>query len=142
LRLHRDARPDRRASKPQRIHQDAGNDVLTRRDIAVEPQPGRLVMFESWLPHYVQCNKRRQVRISIAMNLREVRGRRFPCPGAVDGVSRRRTGPDVAARSTPAASATARRAKDAKPFLFNELFDVRKDLKLDLEPSQSRSRGS
>ena len=28
-----------------------GSDLLTRRDIAVEPQPGRLVMFESWLPH-------------------------------------------------------------------------------------------
>ena len=50
----------------------AGSDVLTRREIAVEPQPGRLVMFESWLPHYVQCNKSDQVRISIAMNLREV----------------------------------------------------------------------
>jgi uncharacterized protein (TIGR02466 family) len=35
----------------------AGGDLLTRREIAVEPQPGRLVMFESWLPHYVQCNR-------------------------------------------------------------------------------------
>ena len=49
----------------------AGSDVLTRREIAIEPQPGRLVLFESWLPHYVQCNKSDAVRISIAMNLRE-----------------------------------------------------------------------
>lgn len=48
-----------------------GNSLLTRREIAVEPQPGRLVMFESWLPHFVQCNKSDDVRISIAMNLRE-----------------------------------------------------------------------
>ena len=51
----------------------AGTELLTRREIAVEPQPGRLVMFESWLPHYVQCNKSDEVRISIAMNLREAR---------------------------------------------------------------------
>ena len=112
----------------------AGNDVLTRRDIAVEPQPGRLVMFESWLPHYVQCNKSDQVRISIAMNLREVAAQ-ISVPRAPSTASAGDAlAPDVAARSTPAASATARRAKDAKPFLFNELFDVRKDLKLDLEP--------
>ena len=35
----------------------AGNELPTRREIAVEPQPGRLVMFESWLPHYVQENR-------------------------------------------------------------------------------------
>ena len=49
-----------------------GNNLLTRREIAIEPQPGRLVMFESWMPHYVQCNKSNQVRISIAINLSEV----------------------------------------------------------------------
>jgi uncharacterized protein (TIGR02466 family) len=114
----------------------AGSDVLTRRDIAVEPQPGRLVMFESWLPHYVQCNKSDQVRISIAMNLREVPAPisvpRAPSP-AIDEEAR---APDVAARSIPAPSAAGHRGKgaDAKPFLFNELFDVQKDLKLDLEP--------
>ena len=68
----------------------AGSDVLTRRDIAVEPQPGRLVMFESWLPHYVQCNKSDQVRISIAMNLREV-----PAQIAVPQCRRRRIAPRV-----------------------------------------------
>ena len=114
----------------------AGSDVLTRRDIAVEPQAGRLVMFESWLPHYVQCNKSDQARISIAMNLREV-----PAQIAVPRASSPARGeeakaPEVAARAMLAASATAPRAKgaDAEPFLFNELFDVRKDLKLDLEP--------
>src|SRR5690554_4494000 len=49
----------------------SGSDLLTRAEIAVEPQPGRLVMFESWMPHYVQCNKSDRIRISIAMNLRE-----------------------------------------------------------------------
>lgn len=49
----------------------AGSNLLTRREIAIEPQPGRLVMFESWVPHSVQCNKSDEVRISIAMNLRQ-----------------------------------------------------------------------
>jgi uncharacterized protein (TIGR02466 family) len=112
-----------------------GSDVLTRRDIAVEPQPGRLVMFESWLPHYVQCNKSDQVRISIAMNLREVPAQ-ISVPRAPSPATRGEDAPVVAARPVPAGSATARNAKgaDAKPFLFNELFEVRKDLKLDLEP--------
>lgn len=51
-----------------------GRDLLTRREIAVEPRPGRLVMFESWLPHAVQCNKSDRLRISIAMNLRQAEG--------------------------------------------------------------------
>ena len=89
-----------------------GNELPTRREIAVEPQPGCLVMFESWLPHYVQCNKSDQVRISIAMNLREA-------PARV---------------SVPAASAPAARGSDAKPFLFNELFELRTDAKPSLEP--------
>ncbi len=92
----------------------AGSDLLTRRDIAVEPQPGRLVMFESWLPHYVQCNKSDHVRISIAMNLREV-------PAQV---------------AAPKASAAAA-STDAKPFLFDRVFEVRSDLKLSLEPIQN-----
>lgn len=52
----------------------AGHSLLTRREMAIEPQPGRLVMFESWVPHYVQCNKSDEDRISIAMNLRELAG--------------------------------------------------------------------
>lgn len=120
----------------------AGNDLATRREIAVEPQPGRLVMFESWLPHYVQCNKSDQVRISIAMNLREA-----TAPVAVAG-----TGVEKASESAETASATASAPAAApqlasaaavaprtggstpKPFLFEELFEVRKDLKLSLEP--------
>ena len=104
-----------------------GNDLLTRRDIAVDPQPGRLVMFESWLPHYVQCNKSDQVRISIAINLREApvqvavpRGRADEAPAAVEQTT--------AASPSPSATGT-----DAQPFLLNELFDVRTDLKLKLE---------
>lgn len=53
----------------------AGRNLLTRREMAIEPKPGRLVMFESWVPHYVQCNKSRQARISIAMNLHEAAAR-------------------------------------------------------------------
>jgi uncharacterized protein (TIGR02466 family) len=92
----------------------AGGDLLTRREIAVEPQPGRLVMFESWLPHYVQCNKSDKVRISIAMNLREAKTRTVVAPAG--------------------GAAAGARGSDAKPFLLNELFDVRPDLKLKLEP--------
>ena len=98
-----------------------GKSLLTRREIAVEPQPGRLVMFESWLPHYVQCNKSDRDRISIAMNLREARVQVAVPPAAAD---------------KPAASAEPKRV-DAKPFMFNELFDVRRDLKLGLEPIQN-----
>jgi uncharacterized protein (TIGR02466 family) len=107
----------------------AGSDVLTRREIAVEPQPGRLVMFESWLPHYVQCNKSDQVRISIAMNLREARAQ-----VSVPQVSA--PAPAIEQQRAAAASAAAPRARsaDAEPFLFNELFEVRTDLRLSLEP--------
>jgi uncharacterized protein (TIGR02466 family) len=97
----------------------AGDNLLTRREIAVEPQPGRLVMFESWLPHYVQCNKSDRVRISIAMNVREAPAQ-ISVPAPRD---------DAAVRD---------RAPDAKPFLLNELFEVRRDLKLSLEPIQDQ----
>ena len=112
-----------------------GNDLPTRREIAVEPKPGRLVMFESWLPHYVQCNKSDQVRISIAMNLREA-----PQQVAVGPPARGETAPVVEPqRASSAAGAAAPRARssDAKPFLFNDLFEVRTDLKLSLEPIQN-----
>jgi uncharacterized protein (TIGR02466 family) len=112
----------------------AGTHPLTRREIAVEPQPGRLVMFESWLPHYVQCNKSDRVRISIAMNLREA---------AQPAAAQRTRDDELAARTpksdaveAPAAAAPAK-STDAKPFLLNELFDVRQDLKLRLEPIQN-----
>jgi uncharacterized protein (TIGR02466 family) len=103
----------------------AGSDVATRREIAVEPQPGRLVMFESWLPHYVQCNKSDQVRISIAMNLRE----------ALPQAARADKAPAHVGDSQAASPAASRAgSSDAKAFLFNELFDVRADLKLTVEP--------
>ena len=101
----------------------AGSDLLTRRDIAVEPQPGRLVMFESWLPHYVQCNKSAEARISIAMNLREVAAQ----------VAEPRS-PAAAPAPVPATDLVAAKSVDAKPFLLNELFEVRSDLKVSLEP--------
>jgi len=104
----------------------SGNSLLTRREIAVEPQAGRLVMFESWLPHYVQCNKSDQVRISIAMNLREAKARAEPAK-AVAGAA--------AESKHAAASAPVTRAPNlgAKPFLLNDLFDVRPDLKVNLQ---------
>ena len=52
----------------------AGDEVINRREIAVEPKPGRFVMFESWFPHYIQCNKSDQIRISIAINLKGLPG--------------------------------------------------------------------
>jgi uncharacterized protein (TIGR02466 family) len=109
----------------------AGTDVLTRREIAVEPQPGRLVMFESWLPHYVQCNKSDQVRISIAMNLREARA-----PVAVPRAAVAEAAAPALEVQPAAASAAApsRGSSNAKPFLFDEVFEVRPDFKLKLEP--------
>ena len=109
----------------------AGNDLLTRRDIAVEPQPGRLVMFESWLPHYVQCNKSDQVRISIAINLREA-------PPQVPEPKVRAEPASAAGIAAATASPPLARSTDAKPFLLNELFDVRTDLKLKLEAIQDK----
>jgi uncharacterized protein (TIGR02466 family) len=104
----------------------AGSDLLTRRDIAVEPQPGRLVMFESWLPHYVQCNKSDRVRISIAMNLREAAPQvAAPRPTA------------AAAPAVPVADVPRAKSADPEPFLLNELFAVRQDLKISLEPIQN-----
>jgi uncharacterized protein (TIGR02466 family) len=109
-----------------------GSDVLTRPEIAVEPQPGRLVMFESWQPHYVQCNKSDKVRISIAMNLREV-PRQLSAPRATrdDGPV-----PHVEQPENSPTSPSAPRAKgsEGKPFLFDELFEARAGLKLSLKP--------
>lgn len=121
-----------------------GPELLTRAEIAVEPQPGRLIMFESWMPHYVQCNKSDRVRISIAMNLREAPARTAvqtpsaavqaasPEPSPVAATSAAHAPADV-----PAAGAAPRPPRaDAMPFLFDELFAVRTDLKLSLEPIQ------
>jgi uncharacterized protein (TIGR02466 family) len=106
-----------------------GSDVLTRREIAIEPQPGRWVMFESWMPHYVQCNKSDRVRISIAINLREA-PRQTSAPRA--------SAPAAGVGAVSAANPITRsQSTDAKPFLFEELFEVRSDLKLKLEPIQN-----
>jgi len=113
----------------------AGSDLLTRREIAVEPQPGRLVMFESWMPHYVQCNKSDQVRISIAMNLREARPQVSATPARGEEAPATAVEPQRASAASVALPPA--RSADAKPFLFNELFDVHTDLKLSLEPIQN-----
>ncbi len=113
-----------------------GSDVLTRREIAVEPEPGRLVMFESWLPHYVQCNKSDQVRISIAMNLREA-PLQVSMPSTRDAAALAPAAEPRRTTSAAAAAAPPATSSDAKPFLFDELFAVRKDLKLSLEPIQN-----
>ena len=115
----------------------AGNELPTRREIAVEPQPGRLVMFESWLPHYVQCNKSDRVRISIAMNLREAPAQAALAGARPDQAATPAPAPAVHPRERPAEAGTAApraSSTDAKPFLFDELFEVRRDLKLSLEP--------
>jgi uncharacterized protein (TIGR02466 family) len=115
----------------------AGSDLLTRRDIAVEPQPGRLVMFESWLPHYVQCNKSDRVRVSIAMNLREAPPQ-VAAPNAAgpatSSAQAPSTAPEAKRGSPSSASAPGIEGSDAKPFLLNEVFDVRPGFKLRLEP--------
>ena len=111
----------------------AGTDVLTRREIAVEPQPGRLVMFESWLPHYVQCNKSDEVRISIAMNLREAAPQVAASRDAASDAPVT-AGEPKRAQTARTAAAAPMESSDAKPFLFEQVFEVRTDLKLKLEP--------
>jgi uncharacterized protein (TIGR02466 family) len=111
----------------------AGSDVLTRREIAVEPQPGRLVMFESWLPHYVQCNKSDRVRISIAMNLREAAPRVAARPAGGAAAPGRASEPGRVTATANAAAAEAA-SSSAQPFVFDEVFEVHTDLKLKLEP--------
>jgi uncharacterized protein (TIGR02466 family) len=101
--------------------QTTGDHILTRRELAFDVQPGRLVLFESWVPHYVQCNKSDQARISIAMNLRHAAERpRQRSITSARSLPADLTLPDQAAgmQSAPAVN------RQAKPFLFNELFDV------------------
>jgi len=43
---------------------------FTNTHVAFRPQAGRLIMFESWAEHSVQCNKSDKPRISLAFNLR------------------------------------------------------------------------
>lgn len=50
-----------------------GKAYFTQPDIAFKPQAGRMVMFESWAEHSVQCNKSDRPRISLAFNLRRAR---------------------------------------------------------------------
>lgn len=114
----------------------AGQELLNRREIAVEPQPGRLVMFESWIPHYIQCNKSDKVRISIAINLRGL-------PGETPASRAGRAGATAAPRTAPngdespaRSAAPGATSPDGRPFLFNELFDVNPDFGLRLEPIQ------
>jgi uncharacterized protein (TIGR02466 family) len=116
----------------------AGTNLLTRGEIAVEPKPGRLVMFESWFAHSVQCNKSDRPRISIAINLREAPAQAGETAdaGKVAATSPEPTSPE-AARSeagspSVAASAQGAAASAPMPYLFNELFDVFTNLHLSL----------
>jgi uncharacterized protein (TIGR02466 family) len=107
-----------------------GRSLLTQHQIAVEPQPGRFVMFESWLPHAIQCNNSDKVRISIAINLRQVPERSLAVTA--------RGNPPASNPSLdkPAGSAPFKQSlrAAAKPFLFNELFDIQPDLNIKLNP--------
>lgn len=53
--------------------QTSGDSFITLHEMTFKPEPGRLIMFESWLPHSVHCNKSDKVRISLAFNLRQAR---------------------------------------------------------------------
>ena len=127
--------------------QTTGSELLTRREIAVEPQPGRLVMFESWMPHYIQCNKSENVRISIAVNLREAKLTvTAPGPPAQEKASRREEAEEApAARKEghvdpgAAAATTGGGARPApQPHLFNELFAVSPNVTLERKPIQDQ----
>jgi uncharacterized protein (TIGR02466 family) len=109
----------------------SGKNLLTRREIAIEPQPGRLVMFESWVPHFVQCNKSDNVRISIAMNLRQVAERAAAAPTTKDNPPASDRSLDEHKGSAPAPQSVS---SAVRPFLFNELFDVHTNLTINLRP--------
>jgi len=47
-----------------------GKTFFTMPECGFQPQAGRLIMFESWVEHGVQCNKSDKPRISLAFNLR------------------------------------------------------------------------
>jgi len=47
-----------------------GKTFFTMPEVGYPPQAGRLIMFEAWVPHSIQCNKSDKVRISLAFNLR------------------------------------------------------------------------
>ena len=113
--------------------QTAGPGLLTRSDIAVAPEPGRLVMFESWLPHAVQCNKSDKPRISIAINLREA-----PQPAAAPSVSVEESQAAHAASSPAQPAAGERVPSTGKPFLFNELFELHSNIGIDLQPIEDQ----
>jgi uncharacterized protein (TIGR02466 family) len=51
----------------------AGTTLFNMPDVAYKPTAGRLIMFESWVQHSIQCNKSDKVRISLAFNLRRAR---------------------------------------------------------------------
>jgi uncharacterized protein (TIGR02466 family) len=109
----------------------AGQEILTRTHIGVEPKPGRLVMFESWVPHSVQCNKSDKPRISIAVNLREARPRAF-APGRPldDPLAAVGSAGTISHESAAVSRAADRRPR---PFMFNELFEVQPHLSIKLE---------
>ncbi|HUF71597.1 MAG TPA: TIGR02466 family protein, partial [Gammaproteobacteria bacterium] len=130
-----------------------GSGLLTRPEIAVEPKPGRLVMFESWFGHSVQCNKSGKRRVSIAINLREApaqaRGSTgvtgAAAAGAVAGTGSAGTeAAGTEAAGTEAAGIEAARAAPSpagaagRPYLFNELFDVEMNLHLNVNPIQNQ----
>ena len=124
--------------------QTRGKGLLTRGEIAVEPKPGRLVMFESWFGHAVQCNKSDARRISIAINLRAA--------PLVAGVADSETGQEnrqpestrnestqIESSAVKSGRPVASAAEEAgqpppRPFLFNDVFDVYKNLHLTANP--------
>jgi uncharacterized protein (TIGR02466 family) len=50
-----------------------GKTYFVMPEVGFTPQAGKLVMFESWVEHYVACNKSDKPRISLAFNLRRAR---------------------------------------------------------------------
>jgi uncharacterized protein (TIGR02466 family) len=112
----------------------AGPELLNRREIAVQPEPGRLVMFESWMEHYIQCNKSDKVRISIAINLREAAEpvATVQSPGLVVAGESQPTIAAAAAEDRPSARPAPR------PFLFNDLFAINSNISYGLQAIQDR----
>ena len=45
------------------------NTVANSNQMFIAPEPGKLVLFHSWLPHYVEANQSDEARVSIAFNV-------------------------------------------------------------------------
>ena len=61
-----DPRPGVQLNMPARKPGDPGRDLW--REANIDPIPGRIIMFPSWLWHAVEPNESNDIRISVSFN--------------------------------------------------------------------------